>query len=117
MQVTFGVLGRLLVGSLFLSYALTVAARRGPHRLWSLAAFIGLVAYTTSTRLGEGVSILSQGMSGFTLHLSAIGLAAGATALTIQALRAWHTRPGWQIGAGAIAAETALLTGVGFWVY
>ena len=105
----------LFGGGLTLAAALVLGARYGPHRLWSLAVFIAGVALVLRTRIGEnGVPILFNEVAGFTLTLTAIACASFATAITIQCLRAWRTSTPWQVGAGAVAAEATLVTGVGF---
>lgn len=107
--------GVLFGGGLALAAALVLGAHYGPHRMWSLAMFIACIALIIRSRIGEyGLPILFNEMSGFTLTLTAIAYASFATALTIQCLRAWRTSSTWQVGAGAIAAEATLVTGVGF---
>ena len=107
--------GVLFAGGLALAAALVVGARYGPHRLWSLAMFISIVALIVGSRIGEyGIPILYDEMMGFTLALSAVARASFASALTIQCLRAWRTSTPWQVGAGTVAAEATLCTGVGF---
>jgi len=105
----------LFGGGLALAAALVLGAHYGPHRLWSLALFISSIALIVRSRIGQhGIPILVNEMSGFTLTLTAVASASFATALTIQCLRAWRTSTPWQVGAGAIAAEVTLVTGVGF---
>lgn len=107
--------GVLFGGGLALAAALVIGARYGPHRLWSLAMFIACIAFIFRARMGDyGIPILVNEMSGFTLALTAVARASFATALTIQCLRAWRTSTRWQVGAGAVAAEATLVTGVGF---
>jgi hypothetical protein len=53
-------------------------------------------------------------MLGFTLSLTAIARASFASALTIQCLRASRATTPWQVGAGTVAGEATLLTGIGF---
>lgn len=108
-------LGLLFGGSLALAVALVAGARYGPHRLWALSMFIAGVALLVRSRVGaSGIPILFTEMSGFTLTLTAVAYASVVTALTIQCLRAWRTSAPWQVGAGAVAAEATLVTGVGF---
>ena len=107
--------GVLFAGGLALAAALVVGARYGPHRLWSLATFIACIALVLGSRIGEsGIPILLDEMYAFTLALSAVARASLASALTIQCLRAWRTSTPWQVGAGTVAAEATLCTGVGF---
>ena len=107
--------GVLFGSGLALATALVLGAHYGPHRLWSLAMFIAGIALMVRSRIGEyGIPLLVNEMSGFTLTLTAVASATFATALTIQCLRAWRTSTPWQVGAGAVAAEVTLVTGVGF---
>ena len=107
--------GVLFGGGLALAAALVLGARHGPHRLWSASMFIAGIALIARSRIGGyGIPILFNEMSGFTLTLTAVAYASFVTALTIQCLRAWRTSTPWQVGAGAVAAEATLLTGVGF---
>ena len=105
-------LGLLLVGSVTLSSALVAGARHGHHRQWSLAMFIAGLALVVGSRIQYGLPILADEMSGFLLTMRAIALASLASSLTIQILRAWRTSTPWQVGAGTVAAETTMLTGV-----
>ncbi len=108
-------LGVLFGAGLALATALVMGAHHGPHRLWSLAMFIACIAIIVGSRIGDyGIPILFNDMSGFTLTLTAIARASFASALTIQCLRAWRATTPWQVGAGAVAGEATLLTGVGF---
>ena len=109
------ILGVLFGAGLALATALVLGARYGPHRLWSLAMFIACIALVLRARVGDyGIPIMYGEMSGFTLALSAIARASLASALTIQCLRAFRTATPWQVGAGTVAGEATLLTGVGF---
>jgi hypothetical protein len=108
-------LALLFAAGLALATALVVGARYGPHRLWSLAMFIACIALITGSRVGEyGIPILYNEMSGFMLGLGAVARASLATALTIQWLRSCRVSTPWQVGAGTVAGEATLLTGVGF---
>ena len=108
-------LGVLFGAGLALTTALVLVARYGPHRLWSLAMFIACIALIVGSRIGEyGIPIMFDDMSGFTLALTAVARASFASALTIQCLRAWRATTPWQVGAGTVAGEATLLTGVGF---
>ena len=108
LEVLFG-------AGLVLATALVLSARFGPQRLWSLAMFIACIALIVGSRMGEyGIPILYGEMSGFTLALTAVARASVASALTIQCLRATRATTPWQVGAGAIAGEATLATGVGF---
>jgi hypothetical protein len=105
----------LFGAGLVLTTALVLTARYGPHRLWSLAMFIACVALIIGSRIGDyGIPILYGDMSGFTLALKAVARASLASALTIQCLRATRAATPWQVGAGTVAGEATLLTGVGF---
>ena len=85
LDVYLPLLGVMFGAGLALATALSVSARYGPHRLWSLAMFIVCVALVLGARIGEyGIPILSNEMSGFTLTLAAVARASFATALTIQ---------------------------------
>lgn len=113
LQAYFPILGVVFGGGLALSAALVLGARYGPHRLWSLAMFIAGIALIVNKRVGDfGVLIMTDEMSGFALALNAVAYASFASALTIQCLRAWRTSTPWQVGAGTVAAEATLLTGV-----
>ena len=115
LDVYLPLLGPFFGAGLALATALVVGARYGPHRLWSLALFIACIALILGSRTGEyGIPIMFDEMPGFTLALSAVARASFACALTIQCLRAWRTTTPWQVGAGAVAGEATLLTGVGF---
>ena len=108
-------LGILFGAGLVLATALVLGARHGPHRLWSLAMFIACIALIVGSRVGEyGIPILYGEMPGFTLALKAVARASLASALTIQWLRACRATTPWQVGAGTVAGEATLLTGVGF---
>ena len=105
----------LFGGGLVLAAALAFGAHYGPHRLWSLTVFIAGIAIVLRSRIGEyGIPIMFKEMPAFTLTLTAIAYASFVTALTIQCLRAWRTATAWQVGAGAVAAEATLVTGVSF---
>ena len=109
------VLGVLFGAGLVLATALVFSARYGPHRLWSLAVFLACIALIIGSRIGDyGIPILHTEMSGFTLTLSAVARASLATALTVQCLRATRTATPWQVGAGTVAGEATLLSGVAF---
>ena len=109
------ILGILFAVGLVLATTLVLSARYGPHRLWQLAMFITCIALIVGSRLGEyGIPILYGEMSGFTLALSAVARASFASALTVQCLRACRTSTPWQVGAGTVAGEATLLTGVAF---
>ena len=115
LDVYLPLLGVLFGAGLALATALVAGARYGPHRLWSLAMFIAGVALVAGSRLFDfGIPIVFDDVPGFTLALSAIARASLATALTIQCLRAWRTSTPWQVGAGTVAGEATLLTGVAF---
>ena len=115
LDVYLPVLGVLFGAGLALATALVLGARYGPHRLWSLAMFIACVALIVGSRIGEyGIPILYDEMSGFRLALTAVARASFASALTIQCLRASRATTPWQVGAGTVAGEATLLTGVGF---
>ena len=115
LDVYLPLLGVLFGAGLALAAALVLGARYGPHRLWSLAMFIACIALILGARLGEyGIPILYDEMSGFTLALTAVARASFASALTIQCLRAYRATTPWQVGAGTVAGEATLLTGVGF---
>ena len=105
----------LFAAGLALASSLVLSARYGPHRLWSLAMFIACIALVVGSRIGEyGVPIVYGDMPGFMLKLTAVARATVASALTIQCLRASRATTPWQVGAGTIAGEATLLTGVGF---
>jgi hypothetical protein len=115
LDVYVPILGVLFGAGLALATALVLGARYGPHRLWSLALFIACIALIVGSRTGEyGILIMVDEMSGFTLALTAVARASLASALTIQCLRSWRTTTPWQVGAGTVAGEATLLTGVGF---
>lgn len=115
LDVYLPVLGVLLGAGLALATALVLGARYGPHRLWTLALFIACIALIVGSRIGDyGIPILFDEMAGFTLSLTAIARASFASALTIQCLRASRANTPWQLGAGTLAGEATLLTGVGF---
>ena len=77
--------------------------------------FIACIALIVGSRVGEyGIPILYGEMPGFTLALKAVARASLASALTIQCLRATRATTPWQVGAGTVAGEATLLTGVGF---
>lgn len=114
LELYLPLVGVLFAAGLALATALVVGARFGPHRLWSLALFIACVALIVGSRIGEyGIPILYSEMSGFTLALTAVARASFATALTIQCVRSCRAKTPWQVGAGAVAGEATLLTGVG----
>ena len=114
-DVYLPILGILFGVGLALATALVLSARSGPHRLWSLATFIACIALIAGSRAGEyGIPVLYGEMSGFTPALTAVARASFFSALTIQCLRAWRTTTPWQVGAGTVAGEATLLTGVGF---
>ena len=115
LDVYLPLLGVLFGAGLALATALVLGARYGPHRLWTLAMFIVCIALLVNWRIGDyGIPIVFEEMSGFTLALTAIARASFASALTIQCLRAWRVTTPWQVGAGTVAGEATLLTGVGF---
>ena len=115
LDVYLPLLAVLSGAGLALATALVLGARHGPHRLWLLATFIACIALVLGARMGEyGIPVLYDEMSGFTLALTAVARASFASALTIQCLRACRTATPWQVGAGTVAAEATLLTGVGF---
>lgn len=115
LDVYLPLLGLMFAGGLALAAALALGAHYGPHRLWSLAMFVACIALVLRSRIGEyGIPVLINEVAPFTLTLTAIAYATFASALTIQCLRAWRTSTPWQVGAGAIAGEATLLTGVEF---
>lgn len=115
LDIYFPLHGALFVGGLALAAALVVGARYGPHRLWSLATFIALIALIFGSRTGDySIPVLYDEMSGFALTLSAVARACFASALTVQCLRSWRTSTPWQVGAGTVAADATLYTGVEF---
>jgi hypothetical protein len=108
-------LGVLFGAGLALATALVLGARHGPHRLWTLALFIVCIALIVNSRIRDyGIPIPFDDMLGFTLSLTAIARASFASALTIQCLRASRAATPWQVGAGTVAGEATLLTGIGF---
>jgi hypothetical protein len=115
LDVYLPLLGVLFGAGLALATALMLGARYGPHRLWTLALFIACIALIVGSRIGDyGIPILFDEIPGFTLSLTAIARASFACALTIQCLRASRATTPWQVGAGTVAGEATLLTGVGF---
>lgn len=115
LAVYLPILEVLFGAGLALTTALILSARHGPHRLWQLSMFIAGIALIVGSRIGEyGIPILFDEMSGFTLALTAVARASLASALTIQCLRASRASTAWQVGAGTVAGEATLLTGVAF---
>ena len=113
LAVYLPILAVMFGAGLALAMTLVVGARYGPHRLWQLATFIACIALIVGSRVGEyGIPILFDEMPGFTLALGAVARASLAAALTIQCLYAGRASTPWQVGAGAVAGEATLLTGV-----
>ena len=115
LEVYLPILGVLFGAGLALATALVVGARFGPHRLWSLALFIACIALVAGSRLFEyGIPIVFDDTPGFMLALTAVARATLATAVTIQWLRSTRATTPWQVGAGTVAGEATMLTGVQF---
>jgi hypothetical protein len=109
------ILGRLLVAGILLSIGLVRGARQGPHRLWLSAVFIGAVTALLESTSDYGIPIYSAECISVRMPFGTMALASGACALTVQALRSSRVSVPWQLGAGTVAAQAALMTGIGFW--